>query len=435
MHAHPISVTKHYSEQSNVKDEIYATLDNWNLNVMQSRLNNDAYKVQDYTLSVYSTMGYGIFKVVHRNNIVTNVRNYLQAKSLASRIENNKNVNGVVIVETYNLNVTSISDVTKYLSYIISRSDIETLDINIEDYMSNFKDKYNINCIPGAPINVRFASFIDIKYFNIKSSLYVKDYDIVITKNNIENLPLHPYSDIAIRQSYMAMAKGNPSNTILIDIVDNSGIVNGEVAKKGVYQSKDYYLRIGNNIEVISSSTNGATEDGATIVIKSKNSDVGKVINISLDELEEYGIYRTYEDAEVSGDHETHIEKKKIELENKKIDLGKLKIEDEYTAREINAKLQTAKIEQEYVKMMYEYKALLNKRTNDYILSVQANIKASFDIESLKQKALIEKYKLTTEKIKHEEAKYKSSSSKFKDTIDIINKTITTGVNIGKTFT
>ena len=434
MHARPLCVRQYMIPESCNEDAVYATHIPQGKNVEIVRRDNEMYKSNDYTLSAFSTMGTGL-KLVHRNNIATAIRTYNEISSLTRRMNNDNSNRGVMIVEKFTLNIHSRVELYDVLKVYRDDPDIKFETEDLDKYIEEFRNLKISNSFR-MPVTIRYGSFVSEKQIVDNGSLYIKDYDIIITSNDYYNLPKHPYSNSGDRLSHEERIKHMPANIISIDITDNSiSKEHSEQNTKRGYISKSYFINIGGDVHKIVSSADGVTPDGCVLAVKSQFSETATSININdLSKLPELGIYKTYDEAKYNGDIRLKIEEKKFESELSKLEneINKANTEkDKLVLDKERLEYEKTKLSLEKLKLEYEAAMIKRKNVADYISVIYKLTGYRLDLVKYEKESreLTLKYEREKEKFKREqilaEAKFERerimSEEKFKREQDVIS--------------
>ena len=391
MHARPLSLLQYLIPESCTQDEIYATHVPAGKSISSVRKENEMYKTNDYTLSAFSTMGKGL-KLVHRNNIATAIRTYEEVRHLAKRMNNDNSHRGVMLVEKFTLNIYSKVELYDILKGYMDDPDILFSVSDLDKYLEEYDD-LRVSSSYRLPVTIRYGSFVPEKQIVDNGSLYIKEYDIVVTSNDYKHLPKHPYSKSSNRMSHIERVAALPSNIVTIDITDNS--VPKEHSELGTsigYVSKSYFINIGGNVHKLLATADGCEPDGCSIAVKTQFSENPSVITVNnLEDLPSIGIYKTHEEAQYSGDTKLKLEEMKVNNEAIKLqnELTRLKhdmdrLEEENNLANENIKLlstkyenekmrlayETSKLEVEKLKLEYEAKMYKRKMVSDFVMTV-----------------------------------------------------------------
>jgi len=485
MNTLPYNVNSFVSLENDREDNVYAHYVPYTENVGSVRNKNDLYLNCDYKLTFISTIGPDI-KVIHKRNIVSEIREDSSLKSLIGSYVKGLSGKGIYIIETYTLNVFNKDKLDKIINNLANADGVAlTSDIikDIYEQYSNKKPKYSLSI----PINIRFISFVPEGPLREYGSLYVRQYDIVLTSNSYGALPEHPNSQFKINLSHKDRVNGIPSNVLTLDITDNESVLketNGS-NKKGT----NYFMKIGNGVYRFVSTSDGVTPSGAVMAIKHQYSDLPEVINIDKADFEKYGLYKDRDLAIYNGDKKGLLEDRKLQLELDKISNDKAKLhreiktlkddrksyKKELKLRNDKLNLERKKLEHELIKMEHELekmrmdRQMLRKKAAMEIISNSFKLLSlEIDMSRDRQKFLLEqsrldnkfkldnsllkakfkldsdltKYKfnredkLAEEKFIREDkiAKDKNRRENIKNTFDTVSKAVNTGINIGKEF-
>jgi len=445
MNTLPYNVNSFVSLENDREDNVYAHYVPYTENVGSVRNKNDLYLNCDYKLTFISTIGPDI-KVIHKRNIVSEIREDSSLKSLIGSYVKGLSGKGIYIIETYTLNVFNKDKLDKIINNLANADGVAlTSDIikDIYEQYSNKKPKYSLSI----PINIRFISFVPEGPLREYGSLYVRQYDIVLTSNSYGALPEHPNSQFKINLSHKDRVNGIPSNVLTLDITDNESVLketNGS-NKKGT----NYFMKIGNGVYRFVSTSDGVTPSGAVMAIKHQYSDLPEVINIDKADFEKYGLYKDRDLAIYNGDKKGLLEDRKLQLELDKISNDKAKLhreiktlKDDRKSYKKELKLRNDKLNlllsleidmsRDRQKFLLEQSRLDNKFKLDNSL-----LKAKFKLDSdLTKYKFNREDKLAEEKFIREDkiAKDKNRRENIKNTFDTVSKAVNTGINIGKEF-
>ena len=408
MNALPLSVASYISLETSQEDEIYAPYVPYTDNVGSIRDNNDLYLNSDYKLNFISAMGPNM-KVVHKRNIINEIR---ESKDLTGLIKHyNKELpgEGIYIVETYTLNIFNNTKLDQIISHL-ARYNTITPDMlkDIYKQYSEFQSSRRLSI----PIKIRFLSLVPKNLLLEHGSLYIRQYDIVLTGNSYNAIPEHPNSDSKMNLSHIERVNGTTSNTVTVDITDNESVLKDTEGNNK--RGRNYFMKLGNQVYCFTSTSDGVTPSEAVITIKRQNTEIPEVITVPKEQFEKYGLYEDKTLAIYNGDKKGILEDKKLQLELDKISNDKEKLKQEVVKLRDSRRTYKKELKLENDKLNKSLKEIAYQ--ND-----QLEMKLKLEQDKMKHEVLKMEHELNKMKIEKEMLRKKAVMEVLTNNFKILN--------------
>lgn len=256
--------------------------------------------------------------------------------------------------------------------YLIKYSDETHTDIKA------FKEGFLMQWKPSKQLNFKVVVDCSVHedYFSQSRNLYVENRDVVISLNDIDSAPHHPFSNgELLLERYKELTENKNSIGFTVEIVDNTG----DIAPRYIYASKRLFR--------VTPHEDKLRESGVYIGYTDFHGGLERVTrteHLTLEEAtEKIGLYKTREEALSAGDvkalRNEEILKLSHEMAIKNLELQRLQQEN----KEYTDKLKTAQSEREhhikFTTLQYEEKIAEITRQNKLLeAQVQAQ-KSEFE--------------------------------------------------------
>jgi len=246
-----------------------------------------------------------------------------------------------------------------------------------------------------------------------KDVLYLVNKDIIITSN--KNVPDHPFGTIGqiegqVQRTLEELSLGRTANVLVTEIYDAGNKIN-----------KRYTSILGLTIE-IPVIKNNIKEDGFYLYY-SENGE-RKTIYAPLDKMDEYGLYKTIEEAESGGNISSKLE---LEVLNAKREAERIKHESSATKDrlEIEHKQNINTIELMHKQKLDELTQEANRLKTDYENrknNLDLEIKAKLNNMELEHKTRLSSLgeEITKSKVREQELKEKLDAASHQRKLDEI---------------
>lgn len=275
-------------------------------------LRNEYFNNPDYTRHIFSNMGTNLYALDERN-IALPIRNFndiseFGMKYLREKDRNNSHSQGVYIVERYIISDTYGVDIESLLRYYTMISDLDKLTID------EVRSKIN-TCNSSNHVVMRVITYIPKSDINKYTYVYSPKCNLCIVKGVPKENVSHPKAVmLRYNSDVMQVMDDDHSTTISIDIVDSNN------------PYKPYYMVVGNNVQRLISNPSSTRPNGARITMKKDGVIMNDRSDYGIAELNSIGIYDNEDKALHQGDMESLLTKKRLELEDTKLELNKRKI-------------------------------------------------------------------------------------------------------------
>lgn len=435
-----------YNASQDVDDLIFRTMSKKQRGVGDNLIatNDKDYKNPDRALYVFSNMADNNLSVIHNNNMVTGVRNKRGLNSVdlhneitqrTQRTSSYTSCTGVYVVETYTIYNDGSANLDRILKYYTNSLSIEYPKDVIDNILKELHNKITVNRYSPV-IELRIVIFIPDYEINRVGYMYIPGANIVIAKGNIDNVA-HPNS-----RAYKDRGKHNNNigtTNINIELVDNDMV--------------SYYFKIGDEVIKLFSDKNSEREQGGYIEIR-RGDSVIKSTKLKLEELNTIGLYKSYDDANASGDIKAKVELEKLSYEYSKLEYNYKKLDYDYNKLITGYEHQRMKLEAENNHMNTKHNIEVSNMQNKHKMEMAKKyIDTSLDISKyeldtklmltkyrVEHDILLTKFKLDKEQIMHKfymqslDRGVKMKKENTRDSIKLIKELVSFGATLIKLF-
>lgn len=367
---------------------------------------NKIYKKPDYTRHYVKNVDRPLF-LLDKRNVLMPIRHdnnmFMVGRTILSDDDIKKtNGCGVYIIERYIINDKSTVSVNALVDYY---NHLSTITEITKGLVTKTIVENRTNLV------IRIVTFIPEKDINFFNNVFIPNTELCITTElpKHDNLPklVNPKSMEYIRSK----EENNEDNVnaIEIDIVDNN------------LYSTSYFINVGGSVERFITHRDVNKQDSATITISKRGVAKKEIRVINPDDYVDHGIFKTYHEAEASGDVKGTVDKiklidaKETKTSNRHMDILKMSHQETMSKHDIkmreleqkmfksNATLKQTLMKEEQAiknkvneidfkqkmlqieevhrnKMEYERTAFNNKHNSDNIKLFKDILKLSFDV-------------------------------------------------------
>ena len=328
-------------------DIIYFGLHFLNKDTVSKYADDVRYDHNDYSLDIYSSMEDKV-TVTYPNGLMLPVRQINDKhNTICSQLRKDGSnliaLRGVYIVESFNAYRNTRFRHHKDIGHVLHHIEIENIETNQIDHLRNIEElKDFLNDIPSTDgrsitsfkpnkhsYKLRYIYYIPRTKFEQGNKLYISKLNLGLVLGNVSKDSVHPLtSEHRSQDALRKLVELNIHNTFDYRIVDNTNKENPPL----------YYISIGKSVKVLESIYSPREESGAYVKQHKINHSVMNETFFPLSRITDAEIYKTFEEAESSGDKNILVELKTLENAKRKVEIDAEKIELESVNNKLKAK-------------------------------------------------------------------------------------------------